>query len=158
VPGVVTVIVVPDGDAPNPRPSEGTLRSVCAYLDPRRLLTTELYVIGPAYQQVEIRATVIVQNNADLGEVKDAVEQTLLTYFHPLKGGEDGQGWPFGGAIFFSRVYHRVFGVPGVQSISRLVIVLDGEEMPDCTDVPIDAAALLYSTQHSIDVQYHFAG
>ena len=158
VPGVVTVIVVPDGDAPNPRPSEGTLRSVCAYLDPRRLLTTELYVIGPAYQQVEIRATLIVQDNADLGEVKDASEQTLLTYVHPLQGGEDGQGWPFGGAIFFSRVYHRVFGVPGVQSISRLVIVLDGEEAPDCTDVPIAAAALLYSTRHSIDVQYNFAG
>ena len=44
VPGVVTVIVVPDADDPTPTPSEGTLRTVCAYLDQRRLLTTELYV------------------------------------------------------------------------------------------------------------------
>ena len=30
VPGVVTVIVVPETDAPNPFPNETTLRAVCA--------------------------------------------------------------------------------------------------------------------------------
>ena len=55
---MVTVIVVPDGDGPAPTPSEGTLRTVCAYLDQRRLLTTELYVIKPTYQRVEIHAEV----------------------------------------------------------------------------------------------------
>ena len=33
VPGVVTVIVVPETDAPNPIPNETTLRAVCAYLN-----------------------------------------------------------------------------------------------------------------------------
>ncbi len=156
VPGVVTVIVVPDGDAPNPTPSDGTLRTVCAYLDQRRLLTTELYVIRPTYQQVEIHVEVIVTDNADLAEVHEGIEQTLLEYFHPLKGGDDGQGWAFGGTIFFSRVNQRVFTVTGVQSITRLVILLDGEEMPDCTDIPITDGALLYSTQHDVQVQYRF--
>ncbi|NOT54925.1 MAG: putative baseplate assembly protein [Deltaproteobacteria bacterium] len=156
VPGVVTVIVVPDGDAPNPTPSDGTLRTVCAYLDQRRLLTTELYVIKPTYQQVEIRVEVIVNDNADLAEVKEGIERALLVYFHPLKGGDDGQGWPFGGTIFFSRVNQRAFTVIGVQSITRLVILLDGEELPDCTDVPITEGALVYSTQHDVQVQYSF--
>ena len=156
VPGVVTVIVVPDSDAPNPTPSDGTLRTVCAYLDQRRLLTTELYVIRPTYQQVEIHVEVVVDDNADLAEVKEGIEQTLLAYFHPLKGGDDGQGWPFGGTMFFSRVNQRVFTVTGVQSVTRLVIVLDGEEMPDCTDIPITESALLYSTQHDVQVQYRF--
>jgi predicted phage baseplate assembly protein len=156
VPGVVTVIVVPDGDAPNPMPSDGTLRTVCAYLDQRRLLTTELYVIGPTYQQVEIHVEAIVNDNADLAEVYEGISQTLLEYFHPLTGGDDGQGWPFGGTIFFSRVNQRVFTVTGVQSITRLVILLDGEEMPDCTDIPITDGALLYSTQHDVQVQYRF--
>ena len=156
VPGVVTVIVVPDGDAPNPTPSDGTLRTVCAYLDQRRLLTTELYVIRPTYQHVEIHVEVIVNDNADLAEVYEGITQTLLAYFHPLKGGDDGQGWPFGGTIFFSRVNQRVFTVTGVQSVTRLVIQLDGEEMPDCTDIPITDGALLYSTQHDVHVQYSF--
>jgi predicted phage baseplate assembly protein len=158
VPGVVTVIVVPDGDAPNPTPSEGTLHTVCAYLDQRRLLTTELYVIKPTYQRVEIRGEVIVDDDADLGEVKDAIEEKLITYFHPLKGGEDGQGWPFGGTIFYSRAYQRVFTVTGVRSIKQLIIVLDGNEAPECTDVVIQESALLYSTGHEVEVEYSFDG
>jgi predicted phage baseplate assembly protein len=191
VPGVITVIVVPDGsDVPDsngggastPTPSEGTLRAVCAHLDQKRLLTTELYVIKPVYQRVEIRADVFVEDDADLAEVKDLIEKALLTYFHPLKGGEplkqgkvvrpgsmnpqnsqageagkedqEGEGWPFGGKIFYSRVYQRVFSVPGVQSIRRLVIVLDGEERVECQDVEIKEGALVYSTQHTIQVQY----
>lgn len=156
VPGVVTVIVVPDADVPNPMPSEGTLRTVCAYLDQRRLLTTELYVIKPTYQRVEIQGEVIVNGNADLAEVNERIEKTLLDYFHPLKGGEDGLGWPFGGTIFYSRVYQRVFTVPGVQSIQRLVIVLDGEQQEECRDAPIQEDALVYSTQHNVQVRYSF--
>jgi predicted phage baseplate assembly protein len=156
VPGVVTVIVVPDADVPNPMPSEGTLHTVCAYLEQRRLLTTELYVIKPTYQQVEVQGEVIVNGNADLAEVDELIEKTLLDYFHPLKGGEDGLGWPFGGTIFYSRVYQRVFTVAGVQSIQRLVIVLDGEQQEECRDIPIQEDALVYSTQHNIQVQYSF--
>jgi len=156
VPGVVTVIVVPDGDGPSPTPSEGTLRTVCAYLDQRRLLTTELYVIKPGYQRVEIRAEIIANDNADLAEVKEALDQSLLDYFHPLKGGEDGLGWPFGGTIYYSRVNQRCFTIPGVQSVASLVIVLDGEEVPPCTDVTINEAGLLFATEHQIQVRYSF--
>jgi hypothetical protein len=152
----VTVIVVPDGDGPAPAPSEGTLRAVCAYLDERRLLTTELYVIKPGYQRVEIRAEIIVNDDADLAEVQENLEQSLLDYFHPLKGGEDGLGWPFGGTIYFSRVNQRCFTIPGVQSVASLVIVLDGEEMPACTDVTINEAGLLFATEHQIQVSYRF--
>jgi len=105
---------------------------------------------------VEVQGEVIVQDDADLAEVKQGIEQTLLDYFHPLRGGEDSQGWPFGGTIFYSRVYQRVFTVTGVQSITRLVILLDGEEAPECRDVPIKPGALLYSTEHPVEVQYRF--
>jgi hypothetical protein len=156
VPGVITVIVVPDSDDPAPTPSEGTLRTVCAYLDQRRLLTTELYVIKPSYQEVEIQAEVVADDNADLATVKKGVEQTIKDYFHPLKGGEDGQGWPFGGTIFYSRVSQRIFTVPGVQSIKRLVIFLDGTETQFCSDVTINEAGLLFSTSPQIEVHYSF--
>ncbi|MEI6067225.1 MAG: putative baseplate assembly protein [Methylococcaceae bacterium] len=156
VPGVITVVVVPDADVPNPIPSEGTLRTVCAYLDPRRLLTTELYVIAPTYQKIQIQGQVIVNGNADLAEVSQQIEQTLLDYFHPLKGGEDRLGWPFGGTIFYSRVYQQVFSIQGVQSIQTLVVVLDGEAAAVCTDIPILKGALVYSVQHNVQVSYSF--
>jgi predicted phage baseplate assembly protein len=154
VPGVVSVIVVPDGDGPNPMPSEGTLRTVCAYLDVRRLLTTELYVLKPHYQHVEIRGEVVAADDADLAEVSQAIEQMLKQYFHPLTGGEDKTGWPFGGTIYYSRVYQHVFSIDGVATIASLRIVLDGDELPECTDAPIAAHGLLYSTSHNVDVHY----
>ena len=86
VPGVVTVIVVPDGDGPAPTPSEGTLRTVCAYLDQRRLLTTELYVIKPGYQRVEIRAEIIVNDDADLAEVKKSSRTVAARLFSSAQG------------------------------------------------------------------------
>ncbi len=156
VPGVVTVIVVPDSDDSRPIPSEGTIRTVCEYLNLRRLLTTELYVVKPNYQEVSIRVDVIANDDADLGEVKQQIEEGLLNYFHPLKGGEDSRGWPFGGKISFSQVYQQVFSIKGVQSIEKLVIVLDGNEIPECKDVSITDGMLLFSTRHEVQANYSF--
>lgn len=152
VPGVVTLIVVPDSDQPKPMPSEGTLRTVCACLNERRLMTTELYVIRPSYREISVRAEVITQPTADVATVKEAIQTALSDYFHPLKGGEDGQGWPFGGDIYFSLVYRKVLEISGVQRIQTLEMTLDGEAVPDFTDVALADDVLLYSTEHDIQV------
>jgi hypothetical protein len=156
VPGAITVIVVPDADGPNPLPSGGMLRTVCAYLNVRRLLTTEVFVVPPAYQLVRVHAELIAKNTADLAEVTNAVQTALLTYFHPLKGGDDGTGWPFGGTIFFSRVYQVILQIPGVDRVEKVLIRLDSQDYPACTDVPINPAGLVYSTEHEVVVNYAF--
>jgi predicted phage baseplate assembly protein len=155
VPGAVTVVVVPDSPAPNPTPSEETLRTVCAHLNKHRLITTEVHVVAPRYQLVRVEATVLARGSADLGTVRAAVEDALTRYFHPLTGGEDGQGWPAGGDIFYSLVYRTVLDAdPGVARIEELFIWLDEEEQPFCRDVPIQPDALLYSDGHDIQVRY----
>jgi len=156
LPGLVSVIVVPDADPQQsmPIPSDGTLRSVCRFLDQRRLITTEVFVLKPHYQKVEIRGDIVAAESADAAQVHEEVVASLIEYFHPLRGGENGGGWPFGGTIHYSRVYQRVFAVPGVESIARLVIVLDDEEQRECADVAIERHGLLYSTDHSISVAY----
>lgn len=155
VPGVVTVIVVPDVEGDRPTPSEGTLRSVCACLDRTRLLTTEVFVVAPTYRRVHVTADVIAEDTADLAAVKIAIEDGLKTYFHPLTGGEDKMGWPFGGDIFYSRVFNRV-SVAGVQRIERMEIELEGTTADPCTNVPLCDGMLLYSTEHSVTVNYSF--
>jgi len=133
-------------------PSDATLRQVCRYLDERRLLTTEVFVLKPGYQRVEIRADVVALDTADAAQVHADVVKTLVEYFHPLRGGDSGLGWPFGGTIHHSRVYQRILTVAGVARIDRLTIVLDDEEHGDCTDVPIARHGLLYSAEHTIVV------
>ena len=154
IPGVISVIVVPDSDADQPTPSEGTLRSVCAYLDGRRLLTTELFVLKPVYQTIELQGDVVVEDNADLREVKDGLQAELKNYFHPLKGGEDGKGWPFGGTVFYSKVTNRIFRVPGVASIQEFDIRIDGVPQQRCTDVPLKPHALLSLADSNLTVHY----
>jgi hypothetical protein len=92
-----------------------------------------------------------------LAEVTLAVTTALLKYLHPLTGGDDGLGWPFGGPIFFSALFQQIFSTPGVQRVESVVINLDGTAYPPCQDVSIKAGALVYSTDHQIQVNYSFA-
>ena len=158
IPGVITVVIVPDSASPAPMPSDGLLRTVCAYLDQRRLLTTEVHVVPPTYQKVSVAVDVIASDTADLAQVKRDISSSLLDYLHPLRGGEDGQGWPFGGTIYFSRIFQRVLSVAGVDTVERVVITLDGLEQPECKDVPIENGALVYSLSHDVSVNYRVNG
>jgi predicted phage baseplate assembly protein len=162
VPGVVSVIVVPEPDdpaEPAPMPTEGTLRTVCAYLDPRRLATVELYVLAPSYREITVEAELVCRDDADLAEVKQLALAALVRYFHPLEGGEDstseqsGSGWPFGGGIFYSLVLQRLL-VPGARRVANMTLRLEDETYPPCADVPLDANTLLRSGSHAIRVRY----
>jgi predicted phage baseplate assembly protein len=162
VPGVVSVLVVPDPDDPAdpaPMPTEGTLRTVCAWLDKRRLATTELYVVAPAYREIAVTAELVCRDDADLAEVKQLARTALERYFHPLAGGEDsgpeqdGGGWPFGGDVYYSLVLQRLL-VRGVRRVASLELALEGEAFPPCTDVPLEANALLRNGAHAISVRY----
>jgi predicted phage baseplate assembly protein len=153
VPGVVTVLVVPDTADPAPVPSEALLRTVCAHLDQRRLLTTELYVTGPAYVDVALRLDVVAAEDADTPALTLAVEDALRAYLHPLTGGADGLGWSFGGTLFFGELYRRAL-LPGAARVPELVITLGGVEQPLCQDVAIPAGALVRLGDVSVAVRY----
>jgi predicted phage baseplate assembly protein len=149
VPGAITVIVVPDDggaytgldDAPPPMPSPGLLRIVCDYLDARRLIGTELFVTAPTYVDVAVAAQVAVEDDASPSTVRVAIEGAIAGWLHPLTGGDDGQGWPFGGALRYSKLVQRVFAAGGVDSVPSLVLTVDGIERPACKDVAIASIA-----------------
>ena len=154
VPGVVTVIVVPDADGTHPLPTAETMRAVCAYLNQRRLITTELYVVPPTYRQVSVEVDILVDDLADLAAVEHDVTRALLTYLHPLTGGESRDGWPFGGTISYSQIDRAIFAVPGIQRIERLVLSVDGFDAAECRNVEIGSAELVFSEHHTVNVSY----
>jgi predicted phage baseplate assembly protein len=142
VPGAVTVVILPDVDSPAPMPSPGLLRTVCAYLNQRRLLTTELYVIPPTYIPVTVTLDVLAQPDADTGAVEQAVEAAITAFLDPRHGGSDGQGWPFGGTIYFVDILRTALAA-NVIRVANLTISLNGTAAPACSDVPIETGALL---------------
>ncbi|HEY0078522.1 MAG TPA: putative baseplate assembly protein [Pyrinomonadaceae bacterium] len=158
VPGAMTVVVIPESEDARPMPSESTMQAVCAHLNRRRLLTTEVFVAPPTYAHVRIEATVVASPVADAAKVEMELERALNRYLHPLTGGSDGQGWPLGGDVLFSEVYRVVLQTEGVRSIEDLRIIIDGERFGRCEDAPIEDDALVYSDGHEIRVSFNTQG
>lgn len=121
VPGVVSVIVLPLKEAidtPNPRPDRPMLEAVHAYLDARRPLATELYVIGCEYIPLGIGVGVRIAagfgRDAVLSSVREAVRRFLWSL---PPGGIDGRGWQLGKTVQDRELAVIVARVPGVSSV-----------------------------------------
>ncbi|MFL5256250.1 MAG: putative baseplate assembly protein [Rhodopila sp.] len=151
VPGVVSVVIVPAVGGLAPLPSDTLLRQVCACLDAARLLTTEVYVIPPAYLSVTVTTELVTTPDVDAGVLQGQAVAALNTLFHPLTGGSDGKGWPFGGTIYFSVVLRALMALQ-VTRVGSMTIELDGVVYPPCTDVPVPALKLLASADHVVTV------
>jgi predicted phage baseplate assembly protein len=154
-PGVITVIVVPDGPDPKkPLANDATLTAVASYLDQYRLVTCELFVTTPVYRLVEIQASVTVEPGAISGQVQTALEAALLAFYNPLTGG-GGAGWEFGGKIYVSDAYQQILKVDGVSRIEGgIVIYVDGQRQAQDQDIALQPFELVYSTNHTLNVSY----
>lgn len=88
VPGTVTVMVVPRADAlhpDRPQPDAATLEAVCAHLEPRRLVTTEIVVKGPEYVAVKVSVGITVAGGYSAPEVRDRLERRLRAVLSPVR-------------------------------------------------------------------------
>ena len=86
-PGVVTLLVLPsyDPDHPGaPVPSQSFLNAIGAYLEPRRLVTTEVFLLGPDYVDVWLAVGITVVAGASIRDVTDAVKSALTQFLSPL--------------------------------------------------------------------------
>jgi predicted phage baseplate assembly protein len=130
--GVVTVVVWPRADVTHPdapEPDRGLLRRVCAYLDPRRLVTTELYVVPPAYRVIAVSVAVVVKPGYSADAVRRWVELVVRQYLAPLPPyGPDGTGWPLGRQVLGPELQAAALQVDGVDYVAELTIGELGED------------------------------
>lgn len=139
-PGAVSVVILPNVDHPTPQPDEATLAAVTSYLNPRRLITTELHVIGPRYFHItSLTARLKIESTADFATVSAAARAAITDWLHPLCGGEAETGWPFGQDIDHGDIYDLLLQVPGVRRVQALSIAHDPTSesiAPDVIAVP----------------------
>lgn len=124
--GVVTVVVWPADDPkrPNaPMPDRDLLRRVCAWLDERRLVTTELYVVPPTYRRVAVSVGVHVRPGFGVEAVRAWVELVVRQYLAPLPPyGPGGAGWPLGRRVFGPELEAAALQVEGVEYLEGLQV------------------------------------
>jgi phage-related baseplate assembly protein len=130
---------------------------VASYLDQRRTIGARVLVQPPDY----VGLTVVTRLRARAGSDARAVERDAVTalhrWFHPLVGGPDGAGWPFGRSIVTGEVYvvlQRVAGVEFVEEV-RLFPADPVERTRERRVERIDIGAheLVFSWGHQVMVE-----
>jgi hypothetical protein len=163
-PGMVTVLVIPRSDPVNPnapQPDLLFLDAVCSWLDPRRLITTEVHVRGPQYQQIWVSVGIEVLPGQAPPIVRQAVTAAVQAFLSPLTGGlpatdastgiltgdttATGSGWPLGNAVRSQDIEAVATRVPGVRYVNQVLIAglaPDGSVIASLDPVPITGLQL----------------
>jgi Baseplate J-like protein len=142
VPGAVTIMAIPAFDTAfpaAPRPDRSFVNAMCAYLDPRRLVTTELAIRGPSYLGIWLSVGVEIAGGHNAAEVTENVRARIKAYLSPLP--QPGtfipdlieplyapetdpaiRGWPLGRAVHARMVLAEVARTAGVLSVANVLL------------------------------------
>jgi hypothetical protein len=112
-------------------PSDLLKRDVLAYLEPRRIATTTLKVVGPRAADIYLRATINAQPYFYAVDVGRAAEAAIASYL-------DFDAVSFGQPIYLSKIYDLVQSLPQVASLN----VTEFSRAPDRTIAPDGVIAL----------------
>lgn len=127
--GEVTVVLVPktaeaaSGDAPvMPLPSTELMRRVKDELDRCKLVSTIVHVVRPRYRTVAVQVAVIRHVSGSGETIKSEITRRLQDFLHPLRGGKNRRGWPFGRPVSKIDLHHVCEEVAGVDFVDRVVM------------------------------------
>jgi hypothetical protein len=123
--GHVSLILVPqpmDGTVKRPVPSADDRSKVFSHLDRRRLITTRIHVVAPVYTKICIDVVVASRAKESAAVLAARVTDALRRFFHPLYGGYEKTGWPFGRPVHASEVYQLIESTDGVDYVDSLVL------------------------------------
>lgn len=136
--GVVTLLAIPRFDPLHPdapEPDARFLETLCAYLSPRRLVTTELWVSGPVYVPVWLSVGIEAVAGRDQAGVREAVKRELRRFLSPLEGGRDGTGWPLSNPVEVLEIWAVAARVDGVAKITGVLLGRGGPAPADRIDL-----------------------
>lgn len=165
--GGIRVLVVPhvSGDAvgrirrDDLIPPEGTLERITRTLDERRLVGTRLLVAPPEYVGLTAVVDVSARSRFEPEEVKEGVLKALYDLLHPLTGGPDGSGWPFGRSVQSHEVHAALARIPGVDMAQEINVALfpadpvTGRRSAPVQRLDLPATALVFSYEHQVRVR-----
>ncbi|GJL61831.1 MAG: hypothetical protein NPIRA04_04850 [Nitrospirales bacterium] len=120
----IEVLIIPRESSDKPNPSIQLTRTVEDFLNERRLINTKVKVTSPEYVDVimDLAIVLVAGSIGREGEVRMAIEKRLRSIFHPIYGGNDGQGWPMGRSVYYTDMVALVEQIEGVDFLKNLTI------------------------------------
>jgi predicted phage baseplate assembly protein len=161
--GVARVLVVPQAVADEGDqlrfeqliPGDDILSAIAGALDERRLIGTRLVVEPPAYQGVTVVAR-LVAPSAPADRVREAALAALYAHLNPLRGGDDGAGWPFGRPVQYGEVFAVLQRVDGVGLVDEVLLFpadpVTGRRGTAVERIDVAPDSLVFSHQHQVVV------
>jgi predicted phage baseplate assembly protein len=157
MPGVVTVYVLPpERNGVVPLADSLALRSVATSLT-QDFAPAGVVVVAavPRFQTIAVRVAIEVSERVDPTAAVREVARALDEYVHPLRGGEDGVGWPFGGEVRYDGLVRtvmaaRVDGELAVRGVRTLDYRIDGRQVVGCSNFALEPDSLLRALAHQV--------
>lgn len=138
--GHVSIVILPDAppEQDQPVPSPALRKALHDWLNPRRLLGVRHHVVGPAYVAVNVEVALSLRADYAPAALRNGMfeddriarvaaseaEAALRGHLHPLRGGPDGAGWPFGRDLYRSELFQFLDDLDGVDYVGAVRIVL----------------------------------
>ena len=150
---ITVTLSVRDGDRRRPVPTLARRDAVAAFLRDvgwGALGEHGLVVTAPTYVGVAVRVDLVAAQGF-IADVEDVAKTILTTLFHPVDGGPDGTGWPFGRTPTDSDVLRALRGIAGLDRVSAIALTPtgasvhvpeDGQVTAEPTDITVVVTTL----------------
>lgn len=138
-------------------PNEDVLETVAAYLDERRTIGARVKVESARYSALSVVTLLRAKPRYDSKKVERDALVALYSYFHPIRGGSDGQGWDFGRSVSQGEAYSILASVPGVEAVEQVRIYpaspIEGTREAEVQTLTVEPNALVFSWGHQVNVR-----
>ena len=141
-PGHVSIVLVTTPGLSG-EDAASAIKSVEAFLNPRRILTTRVHVVAARRVAFEVRLSVIANPGVASDVAVASARNALQNFFDPLTGGPAGTGWPMGRHVFISEIYHVVSRLDTTDHVTRSVDDRSGARSEELS-VAAESADRLY--------------
>ena len=138
-------------------PAEETLQRIGRRLDESRVIGTRVLVEPPVYRGVTVVAKLKPRASANPTRLQVDALQALYEYFHPISGGPDRNGWPFGRPVHVGEVYSVLQALRGTELVEDARLFgadpTTGQRGQAVQRLQIEPHALVFSYEHQVLVE-----